>query len=209
MNKYFYLTRKYFRSRPKQCISMALCISMFMFSVMTVLLYNESYRTTLIENYRMKNGSYQLVSFYADENIVYHNENVLIDEGAGIMRGLWEIEDASDHYWIGDINENILELLPITLISGRMPVTENEIVIEKSTYDILKIGKNVGETVEFEIKNSNGIMERKFFILTGILDDFTRNIKLLSNETQSFEIPSLLTVSIANQTNIQTSSTPR
>ncbi|MCI5656183.1 MAG: ABC transporter permease [Candidatus Pseudoruminococcus sp.] len=194
MKSYLYLTKKYIKSYPKRCIGIVLCISLFLFAFLTILWYSDSFKYTIVESAKIKNGLYEYIGFNVDKFTVSENESTLIDEGNGILKGLWKIYDNQNDIWIGDANENVYKLLPLEFISGEMPKSANEVAIEKSTYDKLNLSSEIGDTVEFTIKNSDGKSEKKSFILTGITKNFSNKLKNLNDETKDILIPSILTV---------------
>ena len=191
MKMYLFMTTKYMKAHTKRFISLIFCISLFITAFLTILWYNESYKHTVNEKYKVKNGAYELIGFDADQGILNTNMEQLQDEKAGIMNGFFEIKP---DVWIGSADENALNLIPITVIQGRMPKNDKEIAVEISTYNLLELHKNVGETINLSFTDSDGKYSSADFILTGILNNYSQKIKNSSNESQKFFIPSLITV---------------
>ncbi len=118
--------------------------------------------------------------------------------GAGIVEGLWKLDDEDHNIWIGTVDENASALLPFKLLSGEMPKNGNEAAIEKSTYNILGLTQKPGETVELTIKKADGGSEKKSFVLTGIVDNFTNDILKLDYTIPDLSMPSVFTVNDVN-----------
>ena len=53
MKSYLYLTKKYMKSYPKRCIGIVLCISLFLIAFLTILWYSNSFKYSLVENYKI------------------------------------------------------------------------------------------------------------------------------------------------------------
>lgn len=195
MKSYLYLTKKYIRAYPKRCIGIVLCISLFIFAFLTILWYSDSYQYSLTENSRNKNGVYDVICFDADQSDIQAKKEELRQEGAALLSGLWKVEsNNSDDIWIGDANENVSRILSLHLLSGEMPKSENEIAIEKSTFEIFGLKAEIGDSVELEIKNPDGSEEKKTFVLKGIIKDFSRKIQsLYGYQFGEIAVPSILT----------------
>lgn len=196
MKSYLYLTKKYMKSYPKRCIGIVLCISLFLIAFLTILWYSNSFKYSLVENYKIeKGGAYESIRFYVDQENFREKESQLVEEKAGIISGIWEVKSKSpSDIWIGNVNDNVSTLLSLHFESGEMPKSENEIAIEKSTYDILGLKSKIGDKVELEIKNSDGNTEKKSFILTGIIKNFSNKIKLhYDYQSEKLLFPSILT----------------
>ncbi|MDD6488282.1 MAG: ABC transporter permease [Clostridia bacterium] len=196
MKSYIYLTKKYIKSYPKRCIGIMLCLSLFLFAFLTILWYSDSYQYSLTENDKIKNGKYETICFYADENDMQAKSDELLNEKAGIINGLWTVKnEKSDNIWIGNADENISRILSLHFLSGKMPTSENEIAIEKSTYDILALQNKTGDTIELEVKDTDGKTKKKSFVLTGIIDNFSDKIKTLYDyQYGEISFPTILTV---------------
>lgn len=196
MKSYLYLTKKYIKSYPKRCIGIVLCISLFLFAFLTILWYSNSFKYSLVENYKIEEGGvYESIQFYVDQENFREKESQLVEEKAGIISGIWEVKSKSpSDIWIGNVNDNVSTLLSLHFESGKMPKSENEIAIEKGTYDILGLKSKIGDKVELEIKNSDGNTEKKSFILTGIIKNFSNKIKLhYDYQSEKLLFPSILT----------------
>lgn len=87
MKTYLFLTKKYIKSYPKRCAGLVLCISLFIFSFLTVFWYNDSFQFSVAESERAKNGSYDSIGFYVSSDFISDNKEALIDEGGGNCRG--------------------------------------------------------------------------------------------------------------------------
>lgn len=196
MKSYIYLTKKYIKSYPKRCTGIILCLSLFLFAFLTILWYSDSYQYSLTENDKIKNGMYETICFYADENDTKSKSDELLNEKAGIINGLWTVKsEKSDNIWIGNADENINCILSLHFLSGKMPTSENEIAIEKSTYDILALQNKTGDTIELEVKDTDGNTKKKTFVLTGIIDNFSNKIKSLYDyQCGEISFPTILTV---------------
>lgn len=196
MKAQWFLTRKYIKSHTKRCVGIILCVSMFLFAFLTVLWYRGSYQYSMKENIRLEKGAFESVSFCANIDMVKEKENTLIEDGHGIMQGLWKVvSDNPSDIWIGTASERLNYLLPLTLISGEMPQNENEIAVEKVTYDMLGLTQQVGDTVSLTIQHEDGTTEKKDFVLSGVLNNYTKKIQSISNVADKYSIPSILTVS--------------
>lgn len=197
MKAELFLINKYVKSYPKRCVGVVLCIFLFLFSFLTVLLYRDSYQFSLEENSRRKNGAYTEISFGADVDLVKKNRESLSKEGAGIMSGLYQViqdnADINTDIWIGTADKNLKYLLPITLISGEFPQNENEIAIEKFAYNILGLTQKIGDTVNLTIKNEEGKTEKRTYILTGILQNYSKKIRIADSNGTIIPIPNIFT----------------
>lgn len=200
MKTYLYLTRKYIKSYPKRCAGLVLCISLFVFAFLTILWYNNSFQFSVAENSIMKNGLYDSIDFYVDMDLVSENKAQLLDEGAGIVEGLWKLDDENNNIWLGTVDENTSELLPLKLLSGEMPKNEDEVAMEKSTYDALGFSQEIGDTVELTIQKADGSTEKKVFILTGVVKNFSNKILKLNDDKADLSIPSVFTTNNENVT---------
>ena len=191
MKMYLFMTEKYIKAHKKRFFSLIFCISLFLTAFLTILWYNDSYKYTVSESYKVKNGSYELIGFNADEDILNSNMEQLKDEKAGIMNVFFEIKP---DIWIGSADENTSNLIPITVAQGRMPTNNKEIAIEISAYNLLGLHESVGETVHLSFIDGDEKTSSADFVLTGILNNYSQKIKNLNNETQSFFVPALITV---------------
>lgn len=198
-----FLIKKYLKSYPRRNFGFVLSISLFLFSFLTVLLYRDSYQFSIVENNRLKHGSYTSISFYTDVELVQESAEELSKEKAGIMGGLYKVipddSDVKTDIWIGTADENLEYLLPITLISGEFPKKNNEIAIEKFMYNLLGLTQQIGDTVILTIQNEDGTTEQKEFVLKGILQDYTKNIRILGSDIAGYPMPNILT---ANHTSV-------
>ncbi len=197
MKSYFYLVKKYIKSYKKRCICIVLCMSLFLFAFLTILWYHSSFNYSLDINDKLKNGSYKTIEFYANKDLVSKNENELIKEGAGILKGLWKIDNEEADIWVGSADERVIDLLSIKFLKGEMPKSKNEAAIEQSTYDALDLKCKLGDTVDLAVRNEDGSTVMKSFVLTGIIENFSSRLKSLSKSddgTQIFSIPSVLTI---------------
>ncbi len=199
MKSYLYLIKKYIKSYPKRCIGIIFCLSLFLFAFLTILWYSDSYQYSLVENDKIKNGTYETICFYTDENDMKTKSDELIKEKTGIINGLWTVKNnKADNIWVGNANENISRILSLHFLSGKMPESENEIAIEKSTYDILELQNKTGDTIELEVKDTDGNTEKKQFVLTGIIDNFSNKIKSLYDyQYGKIEFPTIFTANNA------------
>ena len=120
MKSYLYLTKKYMKSYPKRCIGIVLCISLFLIAFLTILWYSNSFKYSLVEIYKIeKGGAYESIRFYVDQENFREKESQLVEEKAGIISGIWEVESKSpSDIWIGNVNDNVSTLLSLHFESG-------------------------------------------------------------------------------------------
>lgn len=192
MKSYLFIIGKYIRSHKGRFISLVICISLFITAILTVMWYNDSFKYTENEKYKQRNGTYSIIDYYANKEIVSENIKELADEGAGMLKTYWNLNLDYENITIGYADENAARFIPITMRQGRLPKNQDEAAIEKLTYDLLGLKAGIGDKVSFEIKDSGGNTIKKEFVLTGITDNCFKDIKKHYNGLQKFNAPTIL-----------------
>ena len=108
---------------------------------------------------------------------------------AHILSYAWnEKEDFSDGTMIGWLDERATELYYPVVLDGRMPEKENEIAIEKSALQRMRLDTKIGEEITLKalVCNSDEFLKEESEVtykLVGILHDKKSNFELFSSNT--------------------------
>lgn len=121
---------------------------------------------------------------------------------AHILSYAWnEKEDFSDGTMIGWLDERATELYYPVVLDGRMPEKENEIAIEKSALQRMRLDTKIGEDITLKalVCNSDEFLEEEkevTYKLVGILHDKKSNFELFSSNTveRAQKLPAALVV---------------
>ena len=121
---------------------------------------------------------------------------------AHILSYVWnEKEEFSDGTMIGWLDERATELYYPVVLDGRMPEKENEIAIEKSALQRMRLNTKIGEEITLKalVCNSDEFLEEETdvtFKLVGILHDKKSNFELFSGASveKAGKLPAALVV---------------
>ncbi|MBE6748686.1 MAG: ABC transporter permease [Ruminococcaceae bacterium] len=121
---------------------------------------------------------------------------------AHILSYAWnEKEEFSDGTMIGWLDERATELYYPVVLDGRMPEKENEIAIEKSALQRMRLDTKIGEEITLKalVCNSDKFLEEErevTYKLVGILHDKKSNFELFSGNSveRAGKLPAALVV---------------
>lgn len=180
------------RSDRKQLLSEMSVYTVFavlMSLIITVFVsFSRSYNDYIENKFGLYDGFAVDVS---DEKLVEASKNAAIDNYAeiGISGYIESISDKSDPVTIGAISDNAFKLLNLSLLSGRMPEKDGEIVVEQSIKN--RLGDNISSDgkVILNVFDFIGGSHEITFTVVGVVSDYVYNHSKLVRELGTKSLP--------------------
>jgi hypothetical protein len=165
-----FLSSRYVRGHPRQCVGSMLCAALFFTAVLTTLLYRNSAAATLQQEHWKEYGSYSYIAYCADPQKVVANSANLRASGSGLVQVTQTLSTPESNQQIrfGSMDANAIEMKAIQLKDGRFPESVGEIAVESATLKALNPNAAVGSVVTLHFSNGGTGTYR----LVGILDDY-------------------------------------
>lgn len=117
---------------------------------------------------------YGLIDASEEEIVLIEKNRLLKESGRAVVYGGIYSED---NYYLGDIGtleESLLQLCGMKLLSGHLPQNENEIVLEQNTLEQLSIPYVLDREFTFKIQGAEDIVPQEFtYTLCGILQSYS------------------------------------
>ena len=195
------LVKRYFQSHLRQCVSMVLCISLFVTALLTTLWYRDMSSATYEKKVWDQFGKDTGIIFNADPDLVSQGIEELHQSGGGAVYATKELtpENADKSYFVGYMDPQVIELRAIDLLEGRLPQAADEIVVEQSALLVLFPGAKVGDTVTLPTQDVGESAEQ--YHIVGILEPYQQQWRELdgSKTIVRYPPPTVLTMAESHQ----------
>ena len=103
-------------------------------------------------------------------------------------------------YAVGTIDENVISGGRLKIDQGKWPENPNEIAMEADLLSSLGYDYEIGQTISLDLSirtNQGNVFEKKDFILSGIIHEYT-NVWLVSSSEDEYLLPSAVMYSLEN-----------
>lgn len=163
----------------------------FLFGI-TILIYTESYETTLLEQRKQSYGSWNVAFYNTNENLYQQLEKHATIESIGTMNLCASIIDDSGNTIssLGFLDKSLLEIGNIQLLAGNFPINDNEIAIEASYLTQLGHSYELNQPIVLTITYIDANRElhelQKTFTLCGVVKNYSANWISNSQDFVSF-----------------------
>lgn len=163
----------------------------FLFGI-TILIYTDSYETTLLEQRKQSYGSWNAAFYNANENLQQQLEGHATVESVGTMHLYGSVTDNSGNpiSSLGFLDDNLLEIGNIQLLDGHFPNTTDEVAMEAFALTQLGYSYELNQPIELTItymdENKSLYELQKTFTLCGVVKNYSANWKSNSNDLVSF-----------------------
>ena len=186
------LIKRYFHSHRRQCVSMILCVSLFVTALLTTLWYRSMSVATYEKKAWNQVGKEFGIVFNAAPDLVAQGIEELHQTGGGAVYATEELSspDADRSYFVGYMDPQVMELRAVDLLEGSLPQAADEIAVEQDALRVLFPGATVGDTVT--LPSQRGEQYR----VVGILEPYQMQWRAL-NGTKTFvnyPPPTILTI---------------
>ena len=156
---------------------------------------SSSFDRTLYESRAISHGKWDVVISNANEDMISNLETIDYDKLGYLYYGGEVIYNGSFLGCIGSYDEIGYELSNIRLIEGNFPLTDKEIVLEKTM--ALLLNANVGETIVLDISYQDQIKQNEYKIV-GIVEDYvsgwnSRGLSFITHSLDYYEYDLMLT----------------
>lgn len=163
----------------------------FLFGI-TILIYTDSYETTLLEQRKQSYGSWNAAFYNASENLHQQLAGHATMESVGTMHLYASVTDDFGNTIsnLGFLDDNLLKIGNIQLLDGHFPNTTDEIAIEAFSLTQLGYSYELNQPIELTITyidENKALHElQKTFTLCGVVKNYSANWKSNSNDLVSF-----------------------
>ena len=191
-----FLSRRYIKGHPSQCIGSALCVALFFSAVLTTLLYRNCAEATLQQEHWEEYGSYSYIAYCADSQKTATNLGKIHASGSSLVRVTKRLSLSGNNTEIcfGSMDTNAMELKAIQLKVGRLPVSAGEIAVESSTIGALESNPVVGDNVTLHFSDGNTGTYR----LVGVLQDYVNHWQSHDGTETSVKYPPPSVITVPN-----------
>lgn len=193
------LVKRYFHSHRRQCVSIILCISLFVAALLTTLWYRSMSVATYEKKAWDQFGKDYGIVFNADPDLVSQGIEELHQSGGGAVYAMEELSspDADRSYFVGYMDPQVMELRAVDLLEGSLPQTAGEIAIEQDALRVLFPGAKVGDTVTLPLQSNEQ------YRIAGILEPYQLQWRVLNGSKTFVNYPPPTILTIPNNQPIQ------
>ena len=173
------LTFRYIKKQSRRSILALSGIALSVALITSLGIIGESIRFTMIEQAKNSGGFYHV--YYKKLNLnqieVLENHNKVAKVGASTPLGSYNLPDKSVSIDIEGYNSNARQIFDLSLLSGRFPISNNEIVLEEWILKEMNLKSTLGQKIHLSFNSSDTDENSNFntyngesdFILVGIL----------------------------------------
>lgn len=86
-------------------------------------------------------------------------------------------QDGDEIGFYGTMDDSFCQMEQLSFVEGRYPEKENEIALEYAVVQILDKSYEVGKPLTLKLKDEEGNIEEKTYVLSGVLDSYTADWK--------------------------------
>lgn len=189
MKTAIFLTNRFIKAHKIRSILSVLIISLFIAAFEATFIYAECYQTHVKNKFARVYGLENGVIYTADTDTAkQYLGNDRDDYGAISCNYLIDLEDSTNHYYIGYMPRMAFDNKKTGMISGRLPEKADEAAVERTAYVTLGITAKVGETFSVPVKE-NGKTVNKTYTLSGITEDYLLRWQSSDASKKSFYSP--------------------
>jgi len=164
------------KRRKKDISRVSLVAFLAAFFVMVTLLFQDNVDSYQQRENRQNYGDWFLCeTTNGSASADYLSSHAYFDKCGIMLTGPQILVGGATTYTLGTADDTMQDIGNIRLREGKMPVNDNEIVMQLNLLANLGLGSNIGQTVTLSYKDSSGKQITKDYILSGILVDYTDN----------------------------------
>ncbi|MDR2671158.1 MAG: hypothetical protein LBC26_05500, partial [Oscillospiraceae bacterium] len=198
MRAEWFLARKYLLGHRRQWLGLALCVALLIAALIGALIYRESAFAGIDARNLDLFGKYIGVANHVSPEQVAAHSGLIAESGAGVVAvtaPLVSAGDADRVVYLGYMDANAYDLKAIRPEEGRLPETETEMAVERSTLTALGWQAALGEPVSFAVLR-DGQTVQVTYTLVGVLRDYIAQWQRLDamKTTITYPPPGVVTV---------------
>ncbi|MEE1086185.1 MAG: FtsX-like permease family protein [Schaedlerella sp.] len=190
-NKRFSKSQKVFHSKH---LNSGIGIILFLIFLlgMTIVVYTDSYETTLMNHRKQTYGSWHAAFYNTNEETYQEIADHATINITGTMSVFASIYDETETIigGLGYVNDALVNIGNLQLLDGNFPVNDNEIAIEASYLTRLGYSYELDQDITLSLlyTNENGEIKNdiRTFSLCGILKNYSEHWKTNTNQMVSF-----------------------
>jgi ABC-type lipoprotein release transport system permease subunit len=179
-------------------MGLALCVSFLIAALIGALIYRESAFAGIDARNLDLFGKYIGVANHVAPDKVVAHRGLIAESGAGVAAAtdpLMLAGDVGRAFYLGYMDANAYDLKAIRAEEGRLPETETEMAVERSTLTALGWQAELGESLTFPISRGGQTVEVTY-TLVGVLRDYIAQWQRLDGTkiTLTYPPPGVVTV---------------
>ncbi|MGM9942442.1 MAG: hypothetical protein ACI32N_10725 [Bulleidia sp.] len=121
--------------------------------------------------YGMHNGAVFNISQHGEELLKNHLS--VQETGEMLVYGSILNENEEEIGYFGTMDDSFRQLEQLSFVEGGYPQKEDEIAVEYAVLQILDVPYDVGKPLTLKLKDADGTIEEKTYVLSGVMDSYT------------------------------------